>query len=109
MAKNKLSFDLLRKKNVKRCEQVFHKLDEWSPNDWVAAACGELGELANFLKKVRRGSLTMKEAKSDITKELADVVCYIDLLAARLDVDLGEAVISKFNEVSKKRNSSIFL
>jgi NTP pyrophosphatase (non-canonical NTP hydrolase) len=35
-----------------------------------------------------------------IADELADVVTYLDLLAAVLGVDLGQAVADKFNEVS---------
>jgi NTP pyrophosphatase (non-canonical NTP hydrolase) len=101
-----MTFEKLRIFNVMRCEDVFHKLDEWHPNDWMTALCGEVGEAANLLKKAKRGE---EISISDIAKELADVIIYTDLLAARLRIDLNEAVISKFNEVSDRRGSNIKL
>jgi NTP pyrophosphatase (non-canonical NTP hydrolase) len=62
-----------------------------------------------MIKKVRRGDRTPNEAASDIGKELADVVCYADLLAQRLGLSLGELVRDKFNEVSGRVNSNIRL
>lgn len=34
---------------------------------------------------------------------MADVVCYLDLLATFYGVDLAEAVIRKFNRVSERQ------
>jgi NTP pyrophosphatase (non-canonical NTP hydrolase) len=106
-----LSFDDLRKANVARCEDVFHPLDSWSPTDWACAAAGEMGETCNLIKKLRRGirwedEMNFKEA---IAAEIADTVIYLDLLAARLSIDLGRAVAEKFNVVSDRRKSSIRL
>ena len=64
------------------------------------AMAGESGETCNLLKKLRRGE---KISVEDIASELADVITYADLIAARLDIDLGEAVRKKFNIVSKRR------
>jgi NTP pyrophosphatase (non-canonical NTP hydrolase) len=67
---------------------------------------GECGEVCNLIKKLRRGeSVPLIE----IGDELADVVIYCDLLAARLKIDLGDAVVRKFNEVSDRRHASTFL
>lgn len=52
----------------------------------------------------RRVELTGK-----IADELADLVIYADLLAARLCIDLGGSVAKKFNIVSKERGSKIKL
>ncbi len=102
-----LTFDVLREKNVARCEQVFHPLDSWSPTDWACAMAGEAGEACNIMKKMRRGDEgNFTEA---LAKELADVVIYADLLAARMGIDLGEEVLRKFNEVSLERLSDIYL
>lgn len=101
-----LGFDRLRSANVQRCEDVFHQLDSWSPTDWACAAAGEMGEACNLIKKLRRGediSLT------DVGYELADTVIYLDLLAARLGINLGEAVREKFNIVSDRRGSEVRL
>lgn len=33
MDRSSLNFETLREANVRRCEQVFHKIDDWSPTD----------------------------------------------------------------------------
>jgi NTP pyrophosphatase (non-canonical NTP hydrolase) len=101
-----LSFKQLRKANVKRCESAFHPVKDWSPTDWGCAAAGEMGETCNLLKKMLRGQ---KIKKQDVADEIADVIMYMDLLAARLDIDLGEAVRHKFNVVSNRKKSDIKL
>ena len=115
---NKLSFENLRECNVKRCEDVFNPIDSWSPTDWATAMAGECGEACNEIKKLRRLDGADKsidtpsnraELKKKTAKELADLIIYADLLAARLGIDLGQAVIEKFNEVSKKRGSIFML
>ena len=100
-----LSFEELRAVNVPRCEESFFPLDSWSLSDWACALAGEAGETWNAVKKLNRGDGNVEE----IAKELADTIIYADLLAARLDIDLGEAVRAKFNEVSDKRDSPIRL
>lgn len=101
-----LDFDALRAANVKRCEDVFHPLDSWSPQDWACAMAGETGEACNLIKKLRRNEAI---DHGDIGRELADIVIYADLLAARLRLDLGDAVRAKFNEVSERRGSEVRL
>ena len=56
---------------------------DWSPAQWLQAVVGELGEYANLRKKCERGDLTPEEAKPMLADELADVVIYLDILAAR--------------------------
>jgi len=113
-----LTFAFLRRRNVQRCEDVFHPLRDWSPTDWACAMAGEAGELCNVVKKMRR--LDGADAKDDTPDrrdsltveaavELADTVIYADLVAARLGIDLGRAVIAKFNAVSVTRGSSFKL
>lgn len=98
---------------------------DWTPGDWLQAVVGELGEYANKRKKFQRGDITREEFAVEAAKELADVVIYLDLLALRcLDVsiqcedpygnitfqhaadptgiDLGQAVMDKWNEVSER-------
>ena len=113
-----MTFKELRDKNVERCEQVFHPLDGWTPAEWAVAMGGECGEVLNAIKKLRRlddGTNTAKDpqtkedAISDIADELADLIIYADLLAARLDIDLTKAIRSKFNKVSHRMNSSVLL
>lgn len=114
-----LRFDELRNANVRRCEDVFHPLVSWSLPDWATAMAGECGEACNVVKKIRR--LDSPDAQhsapdperaalmSDLGNELADLVIYADLLAARAGIDLGAAVVEKFNAVSFKRGSSVLI
>jgi NTP pyrophosphatase (non-canonical NTP hydrolase) len=113
-----LTFNGLRDANLKRVTQfrdakgnLSHPngIEDWTPNDWLVAVTGEIGELANLLKKVHRGDYKLEVVKDDIANELADVQTYLDLLAARLNVNLGECTMTKFNEVSKRVKSNVRL
>lgn len=106
-----LSFSALREVNVTRCQR-WHPPGSvpWTAADWSNATCGEAGELANVVKKIRRhetgavneGDPSLEALKAMAAEELADVVIYCDLLADYLKVDLGAAVKAKFNKVSMK-------
>ena len=111
-----LTFEAIRVANTTRCGQSFHPINSWSPTDWGCAMAGEVGEACNFLKKLRRLDdnkqlanipTNRDEIIADIAKELADVVLYADLLAARLNIDLGKSVADKFNEVSDRVKSDV--
>ena len=75
---------------------------DWALSAWCNAVTGELGELANLIKKVERGDFTLDEARADIGRELADVQTYLDILAFRAGLDLGAVTIQKWNEVSDR-------
>jgi NTP pyrophosphatase (non-canonical NTP hydrolase) len=105
-----LTFETLRRANLARLPlfknhqgQVVHVRDgsDWSDAQWVMALVGEVGELANLLKKAQRGDF-IPDLNRDIEHELADIQIYLDLLAFRLGVNLGSATIRKFNEVSHR-------
>lgn len=114
---NGLTFRTLRGGNMKRLPLfknakgglAHNKSDgsDWSPSQWLQAVVGELGEYANLRKKVERGDMTMDDARPMLADELADVVIYLDILAAQLGVDLGEAVMSKWNRTSEKVGAPI--
>lgn len=112
---NLLTFAQLREANLKRLEHFPGHNDEgdapgsvmggWTYNDWMVSLTGEVGELANLLKKRRRGWVGPGQVSYDPDKaaeELADIATYLDLLAACLGVDLAEAVVRKFNTVSER-------
>ncbi|MGR4894987.1 hypothetical protein ACIPR8_06895 [Stenotrophomonas sp. LARHCG68] len=107
-----LTFASFRAANVSRCEK-WHPagICSWSPSDWLTAAMGELGELASEVKmhnRVRDGLIGNKEELSPterrrrMANEAADVVTYLDLFCAERGIDLGDALIRKFNEVSER-------
>jgi len=103
-----LTFKRLREANLKRCES-WHPggVTDWSLSDWAVALTGELGEACDIIKKLNRvrdeivgNKLSEDELKVELKKELADTMIYLDLLAARAEIDLADVVIDKFNEVS---------
>lgn len=107
-----LTFDALRRANIERLplfknkhgKPAHSKRDgsDWTPAQWLQAVLGELGEYANLRKKYERGDIGRAEFHAEAKKELADVQTYLDLLAFQLGVDLGEATIEKWNEVSRR-------
>lgn len=101
-----LQYRHLTEANAIRCSHYGHDLTDWSPTDWACALAGEVGELCNFIKKMRRGDTV---DPGDVEKELADVAIYLDLLAQRLGVNLGDAIIAKFNQSSRKIGSPVRL
>ena len=101
-----LSFQRLRQANVERCEKSYHPIGEWSECDWAVALAGECGEVCHIVKDRRRGEEVEVYA---LGAELADLVIYADLLAARVGIDLGDAIRRKFNETSRKVQSEIQL
>ncbi len=104
-----LSFDQLRAANEARRHKIHQQKGKWSLSDWMTALCGEVGEAANIIKKVRRQDFTLDEARVDLAKEFGDVVCYLDLLASECGINLGSAVADKFNEVSRRHNHTTFI
>ncbi len=113
---NDLGFRSFRKTNRARAER-WHKggIFEWSVSDWAMAMAGEAGEVCNAVKKLRRIQddlpnisdsdrqlSTAKAAVDAIGEELADTFIYLDLLAQRLDIDLLDVIVKKFNKVSER-------
>jgi len=116
---NGLTFNTLRQANLRRLPEFKNAQGEichthptggdWSFNDWLTAVAGELGELANLLKKVRRGDFTVEELQPQIRDEIADVNIYLDILALQFDIDLGSAIKDKFNVVSDRVGSRVYI
>lgn len=112
-----LTFNVLREANIARLptfknakgEPAHSQPDgsDWTPAQWLQAVTGELGEYANIRKKFERGDITEDEFKEAAKNELADVVTYLDILAFQLKINLGHAVIDKFNFISKRVNSPV--
>ena len=102
--------DDLRNANTRRCPE-FHAgigVEIWGPMQWGCALAGEAGELCNELKKLERDGDT-PERKRKIEDEMADVLCYLDLTAARLGIDLESITRRKFNAVSDRIGSKVRL
>ncbi len=109
-----LTFQHVSETNLARCHRWHPRFrqpdDDWSLADWSNAMCGEAGEVANVVKKLRRYECGLKgeldppedELRAMLADELADVFCYLDLLASKAGVDLAAAVRRKFNAVSER-------
>lgn len=110
-----LTFEELQAINRARCEESYHRLDDWSATDWGCALGGEVGECLNLIKKLRRlcdgsekpynAGVSVVDLKVRIGDELADTVIYADLLASRLGLSLGVCVARKFNATSREIGS----
>jgi NTP pyrophosphatase (non-canonical NTP hydrolase) len=108
---NGLTFNTLRNGNIERLARTekFKECRTWTRAEWLQALVGEVGELANYFKKIDRGDYTLAEKQVDVAKELADIQIYLDLLAYKCGVNLGEATMSKFNEVSVRVSSRVWI
>lgn len=96
----------LRQANLARVTFFNHTLEGWSPAMWACALAGEVGELCNLLKKQFRNKPgdSAEATNEAIADEIADIAIYLDLLAARLGIDVARAVEKKFNEKSREVN-----
>lgn len=73
---------------------------------------GECGEALNVIKKLERERLGWRGSRDTVdhlAEELADVVICADLVAITAGVDLGAAVLRKFNATSDKVGISVKL
>jgi NTP pyrophosphatase (non-canonical NTP hydrolase) len=105
---NKARLPLFRDNKMRKCHSKEDGSD-WSPAQWLQAVIGELGEYANMRKKVERGDYTLEDALPNLSDELADVVIYLDILADQLGIDLGKAIMSKWNKTSKKVKANMYI
>lgn len=101
--------NLARKAHYKNAHGESPDFDSWGRADWLEALVGELGEYANISKKFRRGDMDEETFLALAKKELADAQTYLDILAATIGIDLGEATKDKFNEVSERVGSPVRL
>lgn len=117
-----VSFDDLRQANLARLPhfknrkgEAYHKDtkkdpgSEWIPAQWSNAVMGEVGEMAGLIKNMDRGECTLDEVRPALSREMADVAIYLDILAHRCGIDLGESVRTKFNEKSVTVGSPVRL
>lgn len=85
------------------------KFGEFTPLEVCGCAAGEMGELANLVKKVRRGDFAIDDVRQKIADEVGDTVTYLAILCNKLDIDFGEACRVKFNAVSDRVKSEVKL
>jgi len=110
MTNNSLSFAELTHANIDRCKEWTNHAPE-SLEYCMIQIAGETGELAEAVKKLLRlrnkikgGWSSEEEAHQQIKDEAADVVIALNLLAIKMNFDLGDAIRQKFNKTSEKFN-----
>lgn len=59
---------------------------------------GELGELANAVKKVLRGDLPFNSIREELNEEVADVFIYLIKLCNQMNIDLEESFLTKLEK-----------
>lgn len=118
--KEPLTFAALEGANKLRLHDFKNKLgklshpdgdpNNWSIAEWTNALAGEAGEACNIAKKLLRGDYKDKELGiGELLDEIADVVIYADLVCQRLNRSLSIQVERKFNEVSERVKSEVYL
>jgi NTP pyrophosphatase (non-canonical NTP hydrolase) len=90
----------LRAINTRRSWLYYPQCEDWSDLEWAGAAIGECGEVTNVAKKMTRGNGNQQQLKEHLAEEIADTVIYLDLLCAKHNIDLEQAIRSKFNRIS---------
>jgi NTP pyrophosphatase (non-canonical NTP hydrolase) len=110
-----LTFAQVTEANTTRCNRWhpgFPHDEAWTGADWSNAVCGEAGEMANVVKKLRRLETGTTPGPDDppeaelrrmLADEIADVFTYLDLLATFYGVDIQDAIAAKFNRVSERQ------
>lgn len=106
----RLDLDYVCATNLERAKRWHPNFpnDGWTGADWSNAMCGEAGETANIVKKLRRDDLGLQAAvqgsRGDLLvklgDEIADTFLYLTLLAAHYGVDMPAAIVAKFNAIS---------
>lgn len=116
----KITLGQIRQANVER-QKEWDGDAQFSEVFFANALGGETGEMAevvlalqiqiavgkaeNIVKKMERGRMGLPGSTasvSELGKELADILTYVDLLANKVGLDLATCWVAKYNEVSDK-------
>ena len=95
-----------------RCEGEYgfkQPLDSWSLSDWMNALVGELCEASDVVERLNyhQNSTSDNTApeetiRQELADKLGDIYTHLDLLAQRADIDLQQAVISRWDLISER-------
>jgi NTP pyrophosphatase (non-canonical NTP hydrolase) len=97
-----IDFEKLRFANAKRAEEWGGLVSLSFRGNELA---GEVGEACNVIKKLERARMGLRGSRDTVAhlaEELADVIICVDLIATQEGIDLGAAVVAKFNATSEK-------
>lgn len=120
VSREDLTFHEVSEVNAKRADRWHrgfpHSEDGWTGADWSNAVCGEAGEAANVVKKLRRietGLVQAEQGSVDngvytgillekLGTEIGDTFMYLDLLAQFYGLDIADCIVRTFNRVSMR-------
>jgi len=95
-------------KSLMKIQQEFDKRHGWGcPIDknniqelerLIVCLVGELGEVANIVKKVVRGSLLYDEVKEEIKEEFTDIFIYLMIVCNEMGIDLEMSYLRKLEK-----------
>ncbi len=104
---NQVTFNSLRQANLEKLQRLrVHQLkpgidlESWTPEHWFQMIMGKCGEHAISQARLKRGDIDGHDFKCVAENELADIAIYLDTLCWKLDIDLGQAIVEKFNNES---------
>ena len=103
--------DELKVKNAER-QKVWDKDNVLDEMFKTVEFVGEVGELCNNIKKLKRYELGLAGSRcscNDLEEEFGDVLITLSLLADYCGVDLIEAAKNKFNKTSEKQGFNIYI
>ncbi len=103
--RRRVRFTALRDANLERQKEYGESAPHMSLSYWGNAIAGEVGEVCNVLKKLEREAMGLKGSRDTVehlAEELADVRIYMDLLEAKMGIDIDAAIVRKFNATSEK-------
>jgi NTP pyrophosphatase (non-canonical NTP hydrolase) len=107
--------------NLERAQEWHEGSEPWTGGDWAAAMCGEFGEAANVVKKIRRIETGVRNAVSqnknkgiedlrvDLESELAGGFLYMLLLASHYHIDMEKAIEDEFDRKSTENGFTKFI
>jgi NTP pyrophosphatase (non-canonical NTP hydrolase) len=109
VAEELLTVRVMQKINASRSARWMAGSPGWTTLEIAGELAGEVGELANVCKKLRRSEmgvpgnkLSDDELRQQARSEMADVFIVLMLTASKLGVDLYDAVCDTFNAKSEQ-------
>lgn len=103
----RMTFDAFQEVNARRCREVWREeLKGWTLDDWAHALAAEVGEVNQVFVRVKQGRLPQTEKRAELLKELADVICFADLMITALHANTESVLLEKFDEVSVRHGWS---
>lgn len=99
-----MTFDEFQELNARRCREVWaEELRDWTLDDWSHALSAEVGEVSEVFIRVKQGRLPAVEKRAALLSELADVICFADLMITALQANTQDSVMAKFHAVSARK------